>query len=325
MPTLPEHDSHQLAALIKSKARALGFDLVGITTAKPTDRRGYFEQWLADGKAGEMDYLAKRLAERADPAQYFPGAVSVICVAVNYYVPLRAAAADEPAGKIARYALGEDYHHSIKKRLYQLANWMQQSIPGTLTRCAVDTAPVMEKELAARAGVGWMGKNTCLIHPRIGSWLLLGEVLTTLALPADEPAVDRCGTCTRCIDACLTAAITAPYQLDATRCISYLTIEQRGDIAAELRAKSGNWIFGCDVCQDVCPYNRHPPESTLPDMQPRYESGALSLPRLLSWTQDEYYAATRRSALRRVKLPVLQRNAAIATENVKDENVKRET
>lgn len=319
MPTLPEQESHQIASQIKGKARALGFDLVGITTADPPAHQAYFQQWLKDGKAGEMNYLAKRFAERANPVEYFPGAVSVICVAVNYYAPLRDAPSDEPNGKIARYALGEDYHLSIKKRLYELADWLQASIPGTQARCAVDTAPVMEKELAARAGIGWMGKNTCIIHPKFGSWLLLGEVFTTLALPADEPAIDRCGTCTRCIDACPTHAITAPYQLNATRCISYLTIERRGDIPAEFHGKIGNWIFGCDICQDVCHHNRQPPSSTQSDMQPRFDTGTLSLHQILSWTQNEYHHATRHSAMRRVKLPMLQRNGAMASENVKRE------
>jgi len=173
----------------------------------------------------------------------------------------------------------------------------------------------MEKELAARAGVGWMGKNTCLINQEIGSWLLLGEVLTTLELPADEPAIDRCGTCRRCIEACPTQAITEPYQLDARRCISYLTIEHRGEIAANLVGRMGDWIYGCDICQEVCPWNRKAPISLDEAMRPRFETGTLPLAEIEAWSVEEYRARLKDSAMKRVKLPVLQRNAAIAAVN----------
>jgi epoxyqueuosine reductase len=173
-----------------------------------------------------MRYLHGRFDERTDPSVYVPGARSVVCVAINYHVPLEPVPEGEQArhGRIARYALGDDYHELMKSRLHALADWIRGQYPEARTRAAVDTAPVMEKELAARAGVGWVGKNTCLIHPEAGSWLLLGEVITTLPLAPDAPATDHCGSCTRCIDACPTGAITAPYQLDALRCISYLTI-----------------------------------------------------------------------------------------------------
>ena len=170
---------------------------------------------------------------------------------MNYHVPLQPPPPGQ--GKIARYALGDDYHDQIKTRLHKLADFIRERAPEAQTRCGVDTAPIMEKELAARAGIGWIGKNTCVINEQIGSWLFLGEVITTLDLPADEPATDRCGSCTRCIDACPTAAITAPYQLDARRCISYLTIEHRGDIDSDLKSQISDWLYGCDICQDVCP------------------------------------------------------------------------
>ena len=190
---------------IKRVARKIGFDLVGIASASPSKYRDYFRAWLDDGRAGTMEYLHRRFDERTDPAAYMPGAKSVICVALNYFAPL------EPAppgcGRIARYALGDDYHEHMKAKLHALADAMREFAPGIETRCSVDTAPLMEKELAARAGIGWIGKNTCIINPAIGSWLLLGEVITTLDLPADEPAVDRCGTCRRCIDACPTARL----------------------------------------------------------------------------------------------------------------------
>jgi epoxyqueuosine reductase len=174
----------------------------------------------------------------------------------------------------------------------------------------------MEKELAARAGVGWVGKNTCLIHPQVGSWLLLGEVLTTLPLAPDEPATDHCGTCTRCLDACPTGAITAPYQLDASRCISYLTIEHRGNVDDDrLRRDIGDWLYGCDVCQDVCPHNRQPPPADDPALRPRFTTGTLDVDEVLGWTDEQYRARLRGSAMKRVKLPLLKRNASIVAAN----------
>jgi epoxyqueuosine reductase len=310
-------DTHQLAGEIKRRARELGFDLVGIADARPSAYRDYLRNWLDDGRAGTMDYLASRFAERTDPAVVLPGARSVICVALNYHVPLEAVPEEQRGhhGRIARYALGDDYHEPLKQRLYALADWLRDTVPGSRTKAAVDTAPLMEKELAARAGIGWQGKNTCVIHPQVGSWLLLGEVITTLELPPDEPVVDRCGTCTRCIDACPTGAITAPYQLDASRCISYLTIEHRGEIAPQLQAQMGDWLYGCDICQDVCPWNAKAPTASDPLFQPRFQTGTLDLREALSWTLDEYRPALRHSAMKRVKLPVLQRNARIALRN----------
>jgi len=307
---------HELAGQIKARARTLGFDLVGIAPAEPSGYRGYFRQWLDDGRQGTMEYLARRFDERTDPRVYLPGANSVICVAINYHVPLQSStgvlpAPPPPTGKIARYALGDDYHELIKPRLYTLADWLRDQAPESRTRVAVDTAPVMEKELAARAGIGWMGKNTCIINEQIGSWLLLGEVLTTLELPADCPPVDRCGSCTRCIDACPTRAITAPYQLDARRCISYLTIEHRGQIAPDLAANLSGWLYGCDICQEVCPWNRRAPAAADPALRPRFPAGTLDPGQVLSWTRDDYGRLLRGSAMKRVKLPVLQRNARL--------------
>jgi epoxyqueuosine reductase len=314
-----ETDVHQLAARVKQRARELGFDLVGICDAAPSKYREYYRKWLDDGQAGTMEYLARRFDERTDPATYFPGAKSVVCVAINYHVPLESPpASTEPGqhGRVARYALGDDYHELIKTRLHVLADWIRAAAPGAQTRCGVDTAPIAEKELAARAGLGWMGKNTCVINEKIGSWLLLGEVITTLELPADAPGVDRCGTCRRCIDACPTGAITEPYQLDARKCTSYLTIEHRGDIAADLQAKLGEWLYGCDICQDVCPWNSKAVVALDPALQPRFSSGTVDLRQWLSWTDDDYRTTLRGSAMKRVKLPVLQRNARIVAGNL---------
>ena len=321
-------DAYQLAALIRAEAARLGFDLVGIAPAEPSKYRDYFRQWLDDGLAGSMEYLARRFDERTDPGTYLPGARSVICVAKNYYhhldVERRVGTAHHDPnggqcppyeGRIARYARGDDYHEHMKPALHALADYLRGLAPEAQTRCAVDSAPVMEKELAARAGIGWLGKNTCIINERIGSWVLLGEVLTTLELPADEPAVDRCGTCTRCIDACPTQAITAPYQLDARKCISYLTIEHRGDIAEEMKPGMGEWVFGCDICQDVCPWNKRAPQTMDEAFAPRFTSGTIDLRGVLSWSAEDYRAALKGSAMKRVKLPVLQRNARIVEMN----------
>ena len=314
-PTTIQQDAHQLSAAIKQFARRLGFDLVGITSAAPSNYRDYFRHWLDAGQAGEMDYLARRFDERTDPAKYFPGARSVICVAMNYHTPL-----DPPRaganGRVARYALGDDYHEIIKEKLHALADWIRESVPGAETKCGVDTAPIMEKELAARAGVGWIGKNTCLINPQIGSWLLLGEVITTLDLPIDQPGLDHCGTCRRCIDACPTGAITAPYQLDARRCISYLTIEHRGEIDANLQSQISDWLYGCDICQDVCPHNSSAVSTLNPALQPRFASGTLDAADVANWDEAAYRQSLRGSAMRRVKLPVLQRNARLVLDNL---------
>jgi epoxyqueuosine reductase len=314
---VPSPPAYQLAADAKSRARELGFDRVGIASAQPSQYRDYFRNWLDSGQAGSMDYLADRFAERTDPGVYLPGAASAICVAINYYAPLAAPDEAAPNGRVARYALGEDYHELIKPRLHALADWLRQAVPQAQTRCSVDTAPIMEKELAVRAGIGWLGKNTCVIDERLGSWLLLGEILTTVPLPPDDPAIDRCGNCRRCIDACPTQAIVEPYRLDASRCISYLTIEHRGQIEPEIAAKFGQWIYGCDICQDVCPWNRRAVSSLDPRLAPRFASGTLDLAAVSGWTAEDYRQQLRRSAMKRVKLPILQRNAAIAAANRK--------
>jgi len=302
-----------IADRIKARAAALGFDLVGIASAEPSKYRQHLLDWLEQGQAGEMHYLRERFAERVDPNLYLPGVKSVVCVALNYHVPLEPA----PSGtaRIARYAQGDDYHDRLKDMLYDLADWIRAEFPGTQTRCGTDSAPIMERELAARAGVGWVGKNTMVIHPKVGSWILLGEVLTTLEIEPDSPLPDHCGTCTRCIDACPTAAIVEPYKVDATRCISYLTIEHRHDLPTDLSAKMGDWMFGCDICQDVCPHNHRAPTTETPWLQPRRADNAVDAAAVAKWSLDEYHAFTRHSAMRRVKLPLLQRNAAAVVAN----------
>jgi epoxyqueuosine reductase len=264
-----------------------------------------------------MHWLHNRFHHRTDPAAYLPAATSVICVALNYYVPLTQLPPihRKHHGTIARYALGQDYHLIITKRLHILADWLRQVAPHAKTRVCVDTAPVMEKELASHAGLGWIGKNTCLINHHIGSWTVLGQIITTLNLPHDPPGIDRCGTCTRCIDACPTAAISAPYHLDARRCISYLTIEHRHDIPTQFHHNIAPWLFGCDICQQVCPWNHSPPAATDPELQPRFPTGTLNLQTLLAWTSQDYRQNLANSAIKRAKLPLLQRNARIIAQN----------
>ncbi len=314
-------DPQQLASEIRQLARRLGFDLVGITSAKASKHAEYVKTWLADGRAGTMDYLADRIDERLIPEHYLPGAKSVVCVAMNYHVPLDPVPADKLPfhGKIARYALGDDYHEIIKPRLHDLADFIRAAAPGIRTKSGVDTAPILERELAARAGVGWVGKNTCVLQAGVGSWLLLGSIVTTLELPIDEPATDRCGTCRRCIDACPTAAITEPYKLDASKCISYLTIEHRGEIAKEFHQPIGDWLYGCDICQDVCPYNREAAISLIPELQPRFKTGGIDVRDVLHMQPDDYRVNMTNSAIKRIKLPQLQRNARIVAENLAKE------
>jgi len=303
-----------LVEAIKSRAVELGFDLAGIAPAAPAAHREHFRRWLDEGLAGSMHpWLERRFEERTDPRVYLPGAQSIICVAANYFAPVPSTTATPPGqrGRIARYALGEDYHQVMMRRLHTLADWLRRQCPGARTRCAVDTAPVMEKEHAARAGIGWMGKNTCIINPRLGSWLVLGEIITTASLPPDQPLPDRCGTCTRCIDACPTHAIIAPYRLDARRCIAYLTIEHRGQIPDELRGAVAPWLFGCDVCQEVCPWNAHATPARDPAFAPRLPPEGLDVHEVLRWTDDDRRAILRRSAMRRATLSMLKRNAGI--------------
>ncbi len=256
-----------------------------------------------------MAWLEARTAERLDVRQYLPGAQSVIVVAFNYHVELP----ETPPGhgRIARYALGEDYHRHLKNRLHQLADWLRTA-SDCQTKAATDTGPMLEREWAARAGVGWQGKNTCTIDTALGSYLLLGEIVTTLRLPPDEVAVDRCGTCRRCLDACPTDALVAPGVLDARRCISYLTIEHRGEIADDFKPHIGHWLFGCDICQEVCPWNRKAPPG---EIDLKLPTEGLDAAEVLAWQPGDYQQTLRHTAVKRVKLPMLQRNARIVLEN----------
>jgi epoxyqueuosine reductase len=255
------------AQKIKEKAKELGFELVGIIPADPAPDFDFFRWWLDRGYAGTMGYLKRREEKRGDPKKVLPGVKSVICCGLNYYK-------EGPSGHpIARYAWGDDYHEVVGERLKKLERFITSELdPAARTRSYVDTGPVLERSYAARAGLGWIGKNTCLINNGLGSYLFLGEILTTLAFEEseyDRPGLDQCGTCSKCLDACPTDALTEPYVLDSNRCISYLTIEYRGDFSPEQEAMVGSHLYGCDICQEVCPYNERIPVSPLPEFQPR--------------------------------------------------------
>jgi epoxyqueuosine reductase len=302
----------------------LGFARAGIARVDPSEHADEYRAWISRGRHGEMAYLARHVETRLDPARLLEGAHAAIMVADLYALRGGADPALPPGrGRIARYARGRDYHVTMKRRLHALSDRLRHRSPAHRFRAFVDTAPVLERELAQRAGLGWIGKHTLLIEPRLGSYLLLGGVLTTLPLaPAISRVQDHCGTCTRCIDACPTSAIT-PYSVDATRCISYLTIEHRGQIDPSLRPKMGSWAFGCDVCQEVCPHNspRAPrPDAPHPDHAPFADADgskrdSLDLLRVLGWTEDDRRAAFARSALRRATLDMIRRNASIALDN----------
>jgi len=298
-----------LAEAVKARARELGFDGVAIGAAGPPPHGGAFTRWLDAGYAGTMEYLARGGADRLDPARLLPACRSAIAVALSY-------ARGDDAGwdGVARYARGHDYHELMRPRLAGLADFVRTAAgPGTRCRAAVDTSAILERDVAARAGLGWVGKNTNLLAPSLGSYFFIGVVLTTAELEPDAAQPDRCGTCTACLDACPTQAFVAPYVLDARRCIAYLTIEHRGDVPRELREGIGEWLFGCDVCQEVCPWNRKTPPGREAALAP---AGPLPpLEELLALDDDAFRARFRHTPLWRAKRSGLLRNAAIVLGN----------
>lgn len=311
-----------LASWIIQFARDRGFAQAGLCRAEPTRYARELDAWLAAGKHGDMAYLADQAERRRDPAAELPGARSIIMVADQYADGTPDAPAEPGRGRVARYARGRDYHWFIKRRLHNLADALRPRFPGHEFRTFVDTAPVLEREHAARAGLGWVGKHTLVLHPRLGSFFLLGGILTTLDLqPPTPPGAieDACGSCTRCLDACPTQAIT-PYSVEASRCISYLTIEHRGPVPPSLHAAMGDWVFGCDVCQDVCPHNR---PATAGDKAvneayaPRF--GPLDLEAILTWDRGLRTAALEGTAMKRARLDMLKRNALIAMGNAAEQ------
>jgi epoxyqueuosine reductase len=296
------------AGAVKARALALGLDAVAIGPATPPDHAAEYDRWLEAGHAGTMSYLARGRDDRVDPARLLPGARSVVAVALSYNP-----GEDDPpewAG-VARYARGRDYHDVMRPRLHDLATMIDTL--GTAihrSRVAVDTSAVLERDLAARAGLGWIGKNTNLMSEALGSYVFIGIVLTTADLAFDAPVADRCGTCTACLEACPTAAFAGPYVLDARRCVSYLTIEHRGAIAGALWNATGEWLFGCDVCQEVCPWNRKARPSREPSFRPAREADTAET--LLGLDDSAFRQRFQHSAMKRAKLRGLRRNAALA-------------
>ena len=307
-----------LSQVVKELANQAGFDRCGITMAIPTSRRQYLRAWLDAGRAGSMQYIHRHFEKRADPQLLLEGARSVIVVALLYNQSAPTSE-NEPGdrGRVAKYAWGNDYHAVVKDKLLTMVEGLQARISGPFkSKICVDTAPVLERELAAAAGIGWIGKNTMVLHETLGSYFFLGVVLTTLDLASDDPVPDRCGICTSCLEACPTGALPAPYQMDAARCISYLTIEHRGNIPADLEPLMGDWLFGCDICQEVCPYNRRAPETHESQFAIRAPGPRPPLDSVLGWTVEDYRRRFRGSAMKRATLEMLQRNARIIRRNL---------
>ena len=299
---------------IKSAAYSLGFDFVGIAPIGATPESDFYPEWLDRGYAGEMSYLHRQKASRMDPATLLPGLRSVIVCAVNYNTEHPGAAYDRLRAWISRYAWGDDYHDVLHNKLNELARWIE-SHSYSKSRTYVDTGPVLERVFAKYAGVGWFGKNTCIINEKGGSWLFLGCVLTDLELAYDAPTPDRCGSCTRCLDACPTNAFVAPYVLDSRRCISYTTIELRGAIPEEQRTGIGHHLFGCDICQDVCPWNRKAPVSAAQSFQPRSGLFWPEIEAMLNRSETEWRELLRGSAMKRAKVKGLVRNLMVVVGN----------
>jgi epoxyqueuosine reductase len=301
---------------IKTRALSLGFDAAGIAAVGPLEAREHYEAWLAAGRHGEMRWIASPSGRerRADIGRLMPGVRSVLCVGLCHD-PGRDAERDRRLGRIARYAEGEDFHRVMRDMLRALERFVrEEALPGSRTLWYVDTGAILERGWAARAGIGWVGKHAGLLSQRIGSWFLLGELLLDAALEPNAPVEERCGTCTACLDACPTGAIVAPYQVDARRCISYLTIERRGPIPRELRPLVGDWIFGCDVCQEVCPWNRFAPPAREARLHARSLDG-WSLERLLAIDEGTFARLFADSPIRRAGREGLARNACVALGN----------
>jgi epoxyqueuosine reductase len=303
------HNNNSILAHLRAESLALGFHSIGVTAVPLELRRDYYLQWIAAGQHGTMGWMAKNNDRRLHPERMIPGreAKSIVVLAMNYYQPQ-----PDLGYRIAKYALGDDYHNFMLRRVKRLCRILRDEYGGE-QRPYVDTGPLLEKSIAAAAGLGWQGKSTILIEPQRGTWSFLANIVTTLELPASEPQKDRCGTCTRCVDVCPTRAITAAYQLDATRCISYLTIEHDGAIPLEFRSAIGDRLYGCDACLDVCPWNKW----AVPTVEPKFAPRDLpSLLEMLTWDEAMFSARMQGSPLRRLKLHRFRRNICVVLGNV---------
>lgn len=307
-----------LSRRIKKYATDLGFDLVGIAPVQTMPELNFYKDWLAAGYAGEMKYLERNIEKKCDVTQVVPEAKSVVVCAKIYHTdhPLSITRKDPERGWISRYSWGDDYHDLIKKQLFELSEFVENESPQPFySRAYTDTGPIIDRIYAKYAGIGWFGKNTCIINQQIGSWFFLGEVITNIELEYDEPVPDRCGTCTRCIEACPIDAILEPYILDATKCISYLTIELKDDIPIELREGIGNHIFGCDICQDVCPWNSKAATTEDSAYQPRMGLVNPGFDEMINLSPEEFSQKFRKSPIKRSKYKGFMRNVLIAIGN----------
>jgi epoxyqueuosine reductase len=326
LPTDAEGRRSGLKARLISFAREIGFDSCRVAQCAPPSHVAEFRSWLRDGAAGEMNYMERGEEKRGDPQKVLPGTRSIIVLALNYWQGEETVAAVDhrdprspaPAarGRIARYAWGDDYHHVVAVKLEQIDHFLRQF--GGSQKCYVDTGPVLERDHAARAGIGWHGKSTMLIDPELGTWFFLAEVLTTLELTPDAPQHDRCGTCERCITACPTGAITAPHRLDARRCISYLTIEHKSAIPLQFRRLIRDRIFGCDDCLDACPWNHFATISRESAFSAREATVGMALRDYLQLGEEEFRLLFRNSPIKRVKRRGFLRNVCVALGNVGD-------
>jgi epoxyqueuosine reductase len=308
----------ELARAIRQRALDLGFSLCGITSADPPPHHPQYREWLNNGNAGEMGYLARQEPKRGDLQSVLPGARSVVVVAFNYYSGDENADDGALHGTVARYARFDDYHRSVWQRLEELLAFIQKLCPDATGKVYCDTGPITERDLAMRAGIGWIGKHTNLISRYLGNWFFLGEILLDIDLPADKPSGAHCGTCARCIPACPTGAIIAPYVLDSRRCISYLTIELKGSIPEDLRPLIGNRIYGCDDCLDACPWNKFAVVSSDPAVQPRADLTTPDLIELLELDDENFRRRFQNSPIRRTKRRGLLRNVCVALGNLGD-------
>lgn len=300
-----------IKAQIIDRAHALGFADCRIAAARPAAHREVYEQWIADGKHGDMAWMARNLDRRTDPRIVVPGAQSIIVLALNYHQGVHSS---YPSYRIARYAWNDDYHDLIEKRLDDLSTLLEQH--GGTQRRYVDTGPMLERDFATESGLGWNGKSTMQLSRQLGTWFFLAEIITTLALPPDSPARNLCGKCTRCIDACPTGAITAPHRLDARKCISYLTIEHKGSIPIEYRRAIGDHLYGCDDCLDACPWNRFAQVSHEAAFQARGSVFTKSLTDFLKLTDEEFRTLFARSPIKRIKRPAFLRNVCVVLGNL---------
>lgn len=305
------------AELLDHARGVLGFDLAGVARAEPLAGAARLKAWLAAGRHGEMRHLTDTAEVRADPSRFLPGARSVVCVAMSYHDPSESAAAAPADGvAIARYARRADYHRVLRRRLVALGRFLSDRVPGAGWRPAVDSAPVLERELAWRAGLGWIGRNACLINRRLGSELLLGELVTDVELSPGVPEGDQCGTCRACIEACPTDALSEADRLDARRCIAYLTVEHRSALPAGLASALGPHLFGCDICQAVCPWNRHAEPSCNPALAARPHLGSLSAAALATFDEPGWLAVAAGTPLRRLDYPRFRRNLEAVGRNL---------